>query len=91
MYNTLYDDDNHGLELARLKKSQGRALRLVEKAGFNFSSVDIESLSQQQLNKVIAISLAAIESRLRADWDALTPDEQRAEAERLKKRRDRVS
>jgi hypothetical protein len=86
MFNTLYDDDNHGLDLARLKKSQSRALRLCRRVGIKVTAEHIGTLSQKQLSVIIGNALAIIEKNLVDDWNRLSPEEREFETEKLARR-----
>lgn len=80
MYNTLYDDDNHGLEVWREQKARQRALRICTRVGIRISSEYLDTLDIKQVRRIIREGLGVLEA-----MDSLSPV-RRAAPERRERR-----
>lgn len=63
LYNTLYDDENHGLEVWRERQTRSRAANICRRTGFKISMEHLETLDLNQLKRIIREGLAVLESR----------------------------
>lgn len=62
MYNTLYDDEDHGLDSWRERQARYRAAQICRKVGLRISPDHLERLDIAQVRKIIAEGLGVIEA-----------------------------
>jgi hypothetical protein len=63
LYNTLYDDENHGLERWKERQARRRAADICRKAGLTIERGHLETLDLKQLKRLIREGLALLEFR----------------------------
>lgn len=62
MYNTLYEDDDHGLEIWREREARKRAFRICRKAGLRVSAQHLDLLDSKQIRRIIREGLGVLEA-----------------------------
>lgn len=63
MYNTLYEDENHGLDLWKEKQARSRAAAICRRARIQVTQDQLDALDLKQIKRIIREGLAVLESR----------------------------
>lgn len=61
MYNTIYDDEGHGLEVWRERQARRRASQICKRVGLRISDEYLEHLDIKQVRRIISAGLGLIE------------------------------
>lgn len=62
MYNTLYDDENHGLEIWKERQSRRRAAYICRRVGLKISNEYLDQFELKQVLRIIREGLAVLET-----------------------------
>lgn len=93
MYNVLYDDENHGLELAKWKREHtellNRARGLCRRVGITVDIDQLNNLTINQLRIVVGTVLDLLTAKLKEETDSWAPEERRQRYAAMVKSRSR--
>lgn len=62
LYNTLYDDENHGLEIWKERQSRRRAAYICRRVGLKISNEYLDQLELKQILRIIREGLTVLEA-----------------------------